>query len=278
MTLSRIVDDRGVVTGYVSTSEDVTDRVRVHDALVDALETERRAVERLREVDHVKDTFISTVSHELRTPITSITGYLELLLDGGFGELDGDQADALRRVDGNSRRLLSLIDDLLTLSRVHEDGLGLIRGEVDLATVVRTAYDVVAPAWAQRDLAVALEVPADPVLITGDEDMLERVVVNLLSNAVKFTPDGGHATVRLRTADDEALLEVEDTGIGIPADEQDRLFTRFFRASTAQDRAIPGSGLGLSIAGAIVESHGGRMEVESADGDGTTFRAHLPRG
>jgi PAS domain S-box-containing protein len=276
MTLSRIVDDQGVVTGYVSTSEDVTDRVRVHDALVDALDTERRAVERLREVDHVKDTFVSTVSHELRTPITSITGYLELLLDGGFGELDAEQADALRRVDGNSRRLLSLIDDLLTLSRVHEDGLGLIRGEVDLVAVVRTAYEVVAPAWAHRDLEVTLELPAEPVRITGDEDMLERVVFNLLSNAVTFTPDGGRVAVRLRVTGEEAVLEVQDTGIGIPAEEQDRLFTRFFRASTAQDRAIPGSGLGLSIAGAIVESHGGRMVVVSGDGEGTTFCAHLP--
>jgi PAS domain S-box-containing protein len=277
MTLSRIVDDRGVVTGYVSTSEDVTDRVRAHDALVDALDTERRALERLREVDSVKDTFISTVSHELRTPITSMTGYLELLLDDGFGPLAEEQADALRRVDGNSRRLLSLIDDLLTLSRVHEDGLGLVRREVDLVAVVRTAYDVTAPAWAQRDLDVTLDVPAEPVPLTGDEDMLERVVVNLLSNAVKFTPDGGHVTTRLSASDGEAVLEVEDTGIGIPVEEQGRLFTRFFRASTAQDRAIPGSGLGLSIAGAIVESHGGRIEVESGEGAGTTIRAHLPR-
>ena len=118
MTLSRIVDDRGAVIGYVSTSEDVDDRVRAHEAIVEALEVERRAVERLREVDQVKDTFVSAVSHELRTPITSIVGYLEMLQDGSFGDLNREQYDAVGRVNTNSRRLLTLIDELLTLSKV----------------------------------------------------------------------------------------------------------------------------------------------------------------
>ena len=141
--------------GYVSTSEDIDDRVRAHEAIVEALEVERRAVERLREVDQVKDTFVSAVSHELRTPITSIVGYLEMLQDGSFGDLAPDQADAVGRVASNSRRLLSLIDELLTLSQVADAGLGLDgREDLDLARVVRTAYDVVAPAWSARELAV----------------------------------------------------------------------------------------------------------------------------
>ena len=118
MTLARIIDDDGNITGHVSTAEDVTERLRAHSALTEALDAEREAVDRLRQVDQLKDIFVSSVSHELRTPITSILGYLEILEDGGFGELNSSQTNALARVAGNSERLLSLIDDLLLLSQV----------------------------------------------------------------------------------------------------------------------------------------------------------------
>jgi PAS domain S-box-containing protein len=276
MTLTRMTDDRGRVTGYVSTSEDITERVTAQQALVEALDTEKQAVERLREVDQVKDAFISSVSHELRTPITSIVGYLEMLGEGEFGDLNPAQADAVRRVSSNSRRLLSLIDDLLTLSRVQDDGLGLVHRAFDLREVVRAGHDVVAPAWAKRDLAVQLTLPPEPVPFVGDKDMLERVVVNLVGNAVKFTPEGGRVDLCLAAGQGNAVIEVRDTGIGIPAQEQDRLFSRFFRSSTAQKQAIPGSGLGLSIAGAIVQAHGGTIEVDSVQDVGTTFRVRMP--
>jgi PAS domain S-box-containing protein len=277
MTLSRIVDNRGTVIGYVSTSEDVDDRVRAHESIVEALEVERRAVERLREVDQVKDTFVSAVSHELRTPITSIVGYLEMLQDGSFGDLNSEQRGAVGRVNTNSRRLLGLIDELLTLSRVQDAGLGLDgHDDLDLASVVRTAFDVVSPSWSTRDLAVHLQMPDGGVPFTGDEEMLERMVVNLIGNAVKFTPEGGRVSVQLHRQNGRAVIEVADTGIGIPVEEQELLFTRFFRSSTAQVQAIPGSGLGLSIARAIVEMHGGDVVVESEPGVGTTFRVQLP--
>nr|WP_246299418.1 ATP-binding protein [Nocardioides panaciterrulae] len=276
MTLDRIVDDRGRVTGYVSTSEDVTERVELQRTLVEALATERTAVERLREVDRVKETFVSSVSHELRTPITSIVGYLEMLDSGDFGTLTEAQADAVRRVSVNSSRLLLLIDDLLTLSRIEDDGLVISDRALDLRVLLRTGYDVVAPAWAGRDLDVRLEMPAEPVPFLGDRDMIERVVVNLLGNAVKFTPEGGEVALCLATRGDSALVEVRDTGIGIPAEEHARIFSRFFRSSTAQRNAIPGSGLGLSIARAVVERHGGRIELASGEGRGTTFRVWLP--
>jgi len=276
MTLTQLVDDRGLTTGYVSTSEDVTDRVDAQEALEDALEAERKAVERLRDVDAVKDAFVSSVSHELRTPITSILGYLEMLEDGAYGGLSDAQGDAVRRVSTNSARLLSLIDDLLTLSRVHEEGLGLDDQAFDLRDAVRSGYDVVAPAWSARRLDVRIGLPGEPVTFGGDREMIERVVVNLVSNAVKFTPDGGSVRVHLQTEGDEAVIVVSDTGMGIPEDEQGRLFTRFFRSTLAQTRAIQGSGLGLSIARAIVEKHGGTISVRSALDAGTTFEVRLP--
>ncbi len=275
MTLSPVHDSRGRVTGYVCTSADVAEEVAARQALLDALDTERRAVERLQEVDRVKDTFVSSVSHELRTPITSIVGYLEMLLEGEFGELDRHQTTAVERVDANSKRLLSLIDELLTLSQVREQQVGATE-ELDLRDVARTAYDVVAPSWTQSDLRAAIDLPDERVPVEGNRELLERVLVNLLGNAVKFTPDGGEVALGLSLERDEALLTVSDTGIGIPQEEQQHLFTRFFRSSLAQHHAIQGSGLGLSIAHAVVEEHGGRMEVESTPGVGTAFRVLFP--
>jgi len=268
MTLSRIDDERGHVVGYVSTSEDVTERMRTQNAL-------EEAVERLREVDAVKDAFVSSVSHELRTPITSILGYLEMLEDGSYGDLTPLQRDAVRRVSSNSDRLLGLIDDLLTLSRVQDGGL-VVERAFDLRSVVEAGYAVVSPSLKTRRLLMSLGLPDDPVPFHGDRDLMERVVVNLVGNAVKFTPDGGRIEVGLEVHGDFAQLRVTDTGIGIPEAEQAQLFTRFFRSELAQKNAIQGSGLGLSITRGIVEKHGGSVAVSSVAGTGTTFSVKLP--
>ncbi|MSZ77517.1 MAG: PAS domain S-box protein [Actinobacteria bacterium] len=269
MTLSRIIDDRGRLSGFVSTSEDVTERVAARQTL-------ERALERMQEVDAVKDTFVSSVSHELRTPITSILGYLEMLADGSFGDLSAEQAQALQRVSSNSARLLELIDDLLTLSRLQDSGLDRVERAVDLREVVAAACTVVAPAVETGRLELAVGLPARAVTFVGSREELERVVINLLGNAVKFTPAGGQVEVDLETHGEHAVIRVRDTGIGIPVDEQDLLFTRFFRSSLAQEQAIPGSGLGLSIAAAVVEQYGGTLTAASRPGEGATFEVRLP--
>ncbi len=275
MTLSPVRDARGEITGYVCLSADIAEEIAARQALLDALATERRAVERLQEVDQVKETFVSSVSHELRTPITSIIGYLEMLLEGEFGGLESRQELAVRRIDTNSKRLLSLIDELLTLARVHERQAGATQ-PLDLRDIARTSYDVVSPSWAQRNLDARLCLPDHDVTVEGNPELLERVLVNLLGNAAKFTPDGGAVTLALTAEREDAVVTVRDTGIGIPPEEQQHLFTRFFRSSLAQRNAIQGSGLGLSIAHSIVEEHGGTMHVESAPGTGTVFSVVLP--
>ncbi len=276
MSLNKVTDDRGQVIGYVSTSEDITERLQAEARLVEALETERQAVEQLREVDRVKDAFVSSVSHELRTPITSIRGYTELLAEGELGELTPRQLDAVRRIGTNSSRLLSLISELLTLSKLQARGLEEKHELVDLTQVVTAGVAVLSPTVARRDVELTVDLPSAAVQVSGDRDMLERVVINLTDNALKFTPDGGHVDVALTSHDGTAVIEVADTGIGVPAHEQQRLFDRFFRSSLAQQSAIPGSGLGLSIAHNIVERHGGTLEVRSAAGEGSTFRVRLP--
>ena len=280
MTLGRLEDDRGRVTGFVSTSEDVTELLEVQRRLEESLRTERDAHERLRQVDVVKDSFVSSVSHELRTPMTSIVGFLELLQDGSYGGLSDPQADAVARIHTNTSRLLALVDDLLTLSRLQEQVAGDEPTEFDLRDAVSAGHAVVAPGWgAPRVLDVLLELPEEPVPFRGDQDAIERVVVNLLGNAVKFTPDDGRIDVRLSVEDGWlAVIEVSDTGIGIPPEEVHLLFSRFFRSSSATDHAVPGTGLGLSITRTIVEQHEGTISVHARPGGGTTFTVRLPAG
>ncbi|MBO9523238.1 MAG: PAS domain S-box protein [Nocardioidaceae bacterium] len=275
--LSPVTDDAGRLTGYVATGDDITDRIHARQALEKALDTERRAVKRLTEVDQVKDIFISSVSHELRTPITNIVGYLELLQDGMYGDPSPEQHDAMTRIDQNSRRLLTLIDDLLTLSSL-ENMDGRRRNDVvDMLMVTERALEIVRPTMRHRDLLLDVRLPPGPLRVVGDPSELERLVINLTTNAVKFTPDGGRITVEICTPEDgRVVLEVRDTGIGIAPKDQARLFGRFFRTDHAHVHAVPGSGLGLSIAKAITELHGGTITGTSAEGAGSTFRVELP--
>lgn len=277
LTITRMHDQRGEVVGYVCTSEDVTARVQRQDALLAALLTEREAVERLEQADRMKDALVSTVSHELRTPLTSVLGYATMLADGDFGDLPGPVAQTLDRIINNGERLRSLVEDLLVLSRVNAGQLDLASEPLDMRDVVRSAYDVVAPQVEGRDLDVRVDLPDDKALVDGDSGMLERVVLNLLTNALKFTRDGGQVDVSITLEAEEVVLEVSDTGLGIPVEEQDQLFTQFFRSSVAKREAIQGTGLGLSIAHAIIEQHGGVIGATSEPSIGSTFLVVLPR-
>jgi PAS domain S-box-containing protein len=271
MSLAPIEDHQGAVVGYLITAEDITERVRTHDALEAALMAERRAVAHLTEVDRTKDAFVSSVSHELRTPITNIVGYLELLIDGSYGAITGSQDEALSRIDGNSHRLLELIDDLLRLSSIESLDVELTQEPVDLREVIRRSGHKVHKDLTQRGQRLDVQLPSEPVVVLGDEGHLERMVFNLAINAVKFTPEGGTIVLRVRADGDQPAIEVQDTGVGIPQEEQPLLFNRFFRSTYAQAEAIKGSGLGLSIARSIAHRHGARISATSTPGRGSVF-------
>ena len=231
--------------------------------------------ERLRELDRLKDEFISLVSHELRTPLTSIRGYLELLLDGGAGELSDDQARFLAVVDRNSKRLMHLVGDLLFLAQIEAGKLALDLSEVDLNHVVAECVEAARPMADEKRITLHAAVEPIPRMV-GDGERLGQVLDNLVSNALKFTDEGGSVSIRISSTDDEAVVEVEDNGFGIAPEEQAHLFDRFFRSTEVTERAIPGTGLGLTIAKAIVERHEGSIEVVSTQGEGTTMRVRLP--
>lgn len=276
-TVSAVVDVEGRQVGTLLVANDLSRQLAQEDALQRALETERRAVERLRRLDAAKNDFVSTVSHELRTPTTSIVGYTEMLRDEAAGTVTDQQRALLEVITRNGMRLISVANDLLTLAGLESGDRSTWREEpVDLVDVVRQGEETVAPLVGDRPLDLDFSVPTTAVPVLGDAAHLDRVVVNLLSNAVKFTPDGGRVHCRLDVEAGAAVLEVADTGIGIPEDEQADLFTKFFRSSTAQSHAIPGTGLGLSIIHRIVTDHGGEIAVRSAEGQGTTFTVRLP--
>jgi PAS domain S-box-containing protein len=289
LTVSPIFDALRRVTGAAVIARDITQTKRQQSQLQALLAKERVARadaeaahqalaeqnERLRELDRLKDEFISLVSHELRTPLTSIRGYLELLLDGGAGELSDDQSRFLAVVDRNSKRLMHLVGDLLFLAQIEAGKLTLELDEVDFDHVVAEAVEAAKPIADEKGIELRASVEPIPLML-GDRSRLAQVLDNLVSNGLKFTGEGGSVDVCVASSNGEAVLEVRDNGIGIAIEEQEHLFERFFRSSEATERAIPGTGLGLTIVKAIVERHEGTIEIESAAGEGTTMRVRLP--
>jgi len=253
LAVTRRYDVDGEIVGYVIVATDVAEE---------------------REAARLKDEFLSLVSHELRTPLTSVLGYLELLQDG-TDPLSDEQREYLGIIERNARRQLRLVGDLLLTAQVDAGTFAITPAPLDLADVARASASAATPN--AEAAGVTLELDAAPAPLQGDVGRLGQAVDNLLSNALKFTPRGG--AVRLRVAPlpgGGAQLAVQDTGIGIPPDELAQLTTRFFRATTATRRAIPGVGLGLSITQAVVDAHGGTLDIASTVGEGTTFTLELP--
>jgi len=233
-----------------------------------------------REQARMKDEFVNLISHELRTPLSSILGYLELVLDDEDNPLSVEQIKYLGTIERNANRLLRLVSDLLFTAQVEAGRFHLLEQEVDVHALVRASLDTAAPVAVTRGVRLQLSASRQELTVWGDPVRLGQAVDNLLSNAVKFTPAGGRVAVTIGVLgdDDEFVsISVSDTGIGIPAEELDRLFARFFRASTATKNAIPGIGLGLTITRAIAVAHGGRVGVASTVGEGTSFALELPR-
>jgi PAS domain S-box-containing protein len=256
--------------------QDISDRLRLQREQELVVKRQKALVEDLRAADKAKSDFISTVSHELRTPLTSITGYLEMLQDGLGGPLNENQQMMIDVVDRNAQRLLNLIEDVLTLSRLESGSVKLNRSEADVRSMVTAAVETLLPQIHNSGLVLEVDVSQNCGSLVGDVNQLERVLINVLNNAVKFTPSGGRLSINAYRQGSSVTISVSDTGVGIPVEEQPHLFSRFFRASTAQTHAVQGTGLGLTIVKSIVERHGGAVSLQSAPGVGTTVYIELP--
>jgi two-component system, NarL family, sensor histidine kinase BarA len=249
-----------------------------------------RAVARLEELDRVKSNFLATMSHELRTPLTSVIGYAEMLSEGLAGPVSGDQRDYLATILGKADQLLGLITAVLDVSSLESGQLAIERATLSLAELVASELATFAPQADRRGIAIQLDACGDAVVV-GDRRKIRQVVSSLVSNAVKFTPDRGKVAVAVRrgtlAADrpDGAMPEsaglaiqlvVTDSGIGISRDQVTKIFEPFFQVDSSSTRAFGGSGLGLTLAKAYVEAHGGQIWVDTTPGRGSTFTATFP--
>ena len=277
-----VVDAANQVFAVGSILVDITRQKRVEDDLRAArLELQERAEHldlanaELREVDRLKTEFVASVSHELRTPLTSIRGYAELLLDDAPEDEKNQQTRMLGIIDRNARRLLSLVEDLLLLSKVDSKTLAHRVEPVDLAELADGAVVVLQPAVEAAGVTIRFEL-VRPMTVQGDRSQLERVLFNLLSNAIKFSLRGHTVTIGGRVEPEQVVLTVQDTGIGVPADELPKLFTRFFRSAADEAHNIPGTGLGLAVVREIIENHGGVVTMDSSPGVGSTVTVTLP--
>ncbi len=254
-------------------------RVREQKARSDAISAQMKLAvqnERLVEADRLKDEFVALISHDLRTPLTSIIGYVELALDDDADlPLDDERHGYLEIVARSSQRLLRLVDDLLFVARLRTGRLDLNPAQLDLAEIVAQTVDEMRPRAEQKTLTLLLDTD-EPVLIEADRGRLFQLLDNLVSNAIKFTPEGGSIELAVSRTPTGGCLEVRDTGIGIGVSETERVFDQFFRARAAVTNQIPGTGLGLFIARAIAEAHGGSITAAARDGGGTVFRIELP--
>ncbi|HEY8046840.1 MAG TPA: PAS domain S-box protein [Streptosporangiaceae bacterium] len=227
----------------------------------------------LRELDELKTRFLATVSHELRSPLTSIVSYAELIRDENV--LPATASRFLDIISRNAERITKLVGDLLLLSRIEAGMIPLELAPVSVAEVVAEAVQAAAPGAAQQGVALDGTAPDGPPVL-ADRARLVQVIDNLIANAVKFTDEGGQVRVTAAADGPDWRIDVEDSGIGIPPEEISHLFERFFRASNATAGGRPGSGLGLSIVKEVAEMHGGRVEVTSTLGSGTTVHLFLP--
>ena len=245
------------------------------NAMTRALEASRNELiaqnEQLRESEKAKSDLIAMVSHELRTPLSSVLGFTALLLQRDFDE--PERRRYLEIVDSEARRLAELAEDFLDVRLLEEGRLELSPSEIDFAELIRHQSRLF---FAHvRDHVVDVDIPDEPIVLRLDRDRMTQVVANLFSNAIKYSPGGGRITVTLRAERELARLTVADDGVGIPEEDQERIFEKFFRSGAAA-AGIPGTGLGLSLSRLIVQAHGGHIGFESREGIGSTFWVELP--
>jgi signal transduction histidine kinase len=222
-----------------------------------------------------KSEFLANMSHELRTPMNAILGFSEVLAEGMFGEINDKQAEYLRDILESGRHLLSLINDILDLSKIEAGRMELELTNFDLPGAIETALILVRERASRRGIALGKTMDERLGTVRGDERKVKQVLLNLLSNALKFTPEGGRIDVRASLNGGLAEVSVADTGVGIAPEDQGAIFEEFRQVGTA-DKKVEGTGLGLALSRKFIELHGGRIWVKSQVGQGSTFTFTLP--
>jgi len=237
-----------------------------------------RANQELKKIDEMKSEFVSVASHELRTPLAAIKNAVQLMLQGRTGEINENQAKFLSMAERNINRLTGILNSLLDLSRIESGNIRLKFEELDLRGPIEFILSSLKPQADARSIQFKMDIPEELPLVYGDRDKLEQILTNLVGNAIKFTPEGGEISVSAKPFEEEGMvaISVRDSGLGIPADQLDKIFEKFHQVEDSLRRSITGTGLGLAITKGLVEAQQGKIWVESEVGKGSTFTFTLP--
>jgi two-component system sensor histidine kinase VicK len=257
--ISPFRDDYEHIFGAVVVFQDITEQYRL---------------------DNMRKEFVANVSHELRTPITTIKSYSETLMDGAIDDKEV-ASEFLGTINAETDRMTRLINDLLELSRFDYKYAKLVMKSFDINFMVKNSVSKLEKLAYDKGQTLRLDVPEGELIINGDRDRLEQVVINILSNSIKYTKENGTINVSLKILkvdgfQDKIMIAIKDNGIGIPKEDLERIFERFYRVDKARSRAMGGTGLGLSIVKEIVDAHGGKIEIDSEVGKGTEMRVIIP--
>jgi len=278
----------GSIVYYETTSEDITERKRAEEELkkyrlhLEELIQERTselisAKERAEAADRLKSAFLATMSHELRTPLNSIIGFTGILLQGLVGPLNDEQKKQLNMVKTSANHLLSLINDVLDISKIEAGQLQVEHEPFDLPKSIRKIEHTVRPLAEKKHLTLNVIISPDIGIIKSDMRRVEQILLNLLSNAIKFTEEGG-ITLMCTMQNETVKINVEDTGIGIKTEDIDKIFRPFLQIDSGITRKYEGTGLGLSICKKLVRLLGGDIRVQSEYGKGSIFTFTIPAG
>ncbi len=272
---TRVIREGDKITGVHGIARDITEKKRLEQKVQQYHETLKKSCEDLIEADRIKTEFISNITHELLTPLTSIRGFTELLYDETTGKINDEQKKSLQIILRNSDRLIHLIKDLLDVSHLEKNKIGMQFGLVSIEDVISKCMQDMQQQAKYKEITINQNIKPLP-RIWGDGERLTQVITNLLANAIKFTPQKGTITVTAKEKQNEIKISITDTGIGIPHDQLSRIFERFYQIDGSNSRKYGGAGLGLSICKSIVESHYGSIWAES-DCNGSTFHIVLPK-
>jgi PAS domain S-box-containing protein len=263
LAVSPIKEKDGAIIGFLYIAKDITEA--------------KRYEKRLRQLDRMKSDFVSNVSHELRTPLTAIKGSVDNMLDGITGVLNEKQSRYLVRIKSNADRLGRLINELLDLSRIESGKIDLIPANLPIVSLAREVAEVLRPIAAEKLISLEVSHNGDEVFAWADRDKITQVLVNIVGNAVKFTPANGKVTITVEQPEQKSVtVSVRDTGPGIPEDEADKIFDKFYQVARVNKEKTKGAGLGLAISKALIEMHGGNLWIESEVGKGSVFSFTVP--
>jgi len=270
-------DGDGHIKKAVLLMEDITDLTRLEEELRDSYIKLENAYAELKEEDEVKSDFIQNVSHELRTPLTVMNSYIEMFEDGLLGNLTEDQLEKLQIIHSQTDTMIRLVEDMLDTSRPESRKFKIKRSDLYVDKIARDTIDEISRLAALKEHSISLEMDRTPPVILGDKQRIKQVFGNLLTNAIKYTPNKGTITVQLKNRENDILVAIADTGVGIANKDLDKIFEKFY---IGEGRTLTGDagrmGLGLPIAKGIVEAHGGKIWVVSEPRKGSTFYFTLP--